>query len=830
MALLNYGTRAQLPGGIDQLLNSAKKPTYSNGIDVNTGDWAKIFFTEEGDIITHGRNYTHEFVGGVKGLVPDSSAVDSTSEGKRLHFLDNNGQWTQLEVGQLPMAKGIYDGQHASGANLLYSAKQVFDFFQAELSATDAMRFKGGVNPNNLTDFPKKGKCEIGDTYRVTEPGYYAGYELQTGDLLICIKESTETGKENVTADDVDGFTGELGKGEGEYWMVVESNINGTIAHYVNNVPFYVYTPNTDDHEDKMNETWMDIYAPVTGWNDSAGEVLISAGATKAPVWINVEDKDFINSTLKAQIGSKFEVSNEGDIKVTALNGSTVLLDYVPNLDADPDTYSHDWRINIKGKAAATKFGMTLDTGLQFFKPDGITTKNEYDGSEDLKLRLMPAQRADGMIGGVIVDYRTNLIPALNEIGPQFSNASTISVDDKGMIFLTYENICNALGFEPGDTTAVHNYSLIFADSSSDYDYKDVPASVENPFLNLTSINEDKTSQFVAGSIQFVGNDSIKVTSTKQQPDGTTDWNNIVGSLLTIDLQTATPDYLGGIKVFKNNVADLVSNPQITGDPLDTDNKYYGVELDKNGKAFVYVPWEDVSPSWHTFDVVGGGDDSQYVNVAGTSGKVVADEVSDIVKLIAGHGINLVADPDNDAITINSNVWEVVKPSKIGYAPAMVQTTNDINREHYVLSYIPGDDNPTWNRVPWEANKDTWRDIKVNGAAFLNNDGTKEGELFGRALNIQAPTQISATEKNKLQIVQTLDSGTREATIDFFSTWRQVYVNQTEISRDIHLGFSDSEDMVVLDTTMSDVDGDNVHYVGFELSWWNLNTSARELV
>jgi hypothetical protein len=168
------------------------------------------------------------------------------------------------------MAKGIYDGANEQiGDKLLYSAKQVYDFFQAELSATDAMRFKGGINPNNLTDFPAKGKCEIGDTYRVTESGRYAGYELRNGDLLICIKEAN-----NVTADDVDGFNGNEGSSEGEYWMVVESNINGTITHYINDVGYTVYTPTT---REVKHETFTDIYAPISANNEMAGEVLISS-------------------------------------------------------------------------------------------------------------------------------------------------------------------------------------------------------------------------------------------------------------------------------------------------------------------------------------------------------------------------------------------------------------------------------------------------------------------------------------------------------------------------------------------------------------------------
>ena len=828
MALLNYADlRSKLPGGIEGLLNQSNKPTYSNGADTVGGDWAKIFFTGEGDIITHGRNYTHEFVGGVKGLVPDSSEVVYTGEGKRLHFLDNTGKWTQLEVGQLPMAGGIYDGRDNNGDKLLYSAKQVYDFFQAELSATDAMRFKGGVNPNDLTNFPKDKKCEIGDTYRVTESGDYAGYELRVGDLLICIKEAN-----NVTADDVDSYNGTEGKSEGEYWMVVESNINGTITHFINNQQFEVYTPNTTYTTETKNKTWLDIYAPVTGGKPTgigSGEVLVSTGLTSAPVWVDVEEKDFINSTLKAQIGATFNVSNEGDIKVTALNGSTVLLDYIPEITQNADgSFNHDWRINIKGKAAATKFGMTTDTGLQFFK--GEVTKDKYDGSEDLLLRLMPAQRAEGMIGGVIVDYRTNIAPELSELpdsGESFRNASTISVTDKGMIYLSYANICNALGFEPGKSNELHNYGIVLADAPNVYEYPSGSLSVDNPHFNLTSVNEDKTVHFVAGSIQFVGNESIKVTGANE--GAPQDLKDSLGSQVLIQLQTATPSILGGVRVAKNNnayaVNALTSNISADITVNDKHDKFYGVELDKNGKAFVYVPWEDTGHAWKTIAVQGGEDKSQHVNVSGTSGNVVADLVEDTLTLIAGHGINLVADPDNDAITINSNVWEVVKPTKIGYAPAMVESTNSLSRDYFVLSYIPGAAGPSWNQVPWEATKDTWRDIKVNGESWLDNTGTVNGVITGKTINFAAPT----TDNNKTTLIHAIDEETREATLNIFSTWRDIYLNDKRINRDYGFGLSDTEDMVIVEAELDTADG-KAHYAGYELAWWNYSTNSREVV
>lgn len=282
---------------------------------------------------------------------------------------------------------------------------------------------------------------------------------------------------------------------------------------------------------------------------------------------------------------------------------------------------------------------------------------------------------------------------------------------------------------------------------------------------------------------------------------------------------------MGGIKVAKNNTAYTVSalTSSITENitVVDKHDKFYGVELDKDGKAFVYVPWEDTGHAWKTIVVEGGEDKSQYVNVSGTSGNVVADLVEDTLTLIAGNGINLVANPDTDAITINSNVWEVVKPSKIGYAPAMVQTENSLDRDYFVLSYIPGQANPSWNQVPWEATKDTWRDIKVNGESWLDNTGTVNGVITGKTINFAAPT----TDNNKTTLVQSINEDNREAVLNIFSTWRDLYLNNKLVNRDHAFGLSDTEDTVVVEAVI-----DDTHYAGFELCWWNLSTNAKETV
>lgn len=63
----------------------------------------------------------------------------------------------------------------------------------------------------------------------------------------------------------------------------------------------------------------------------------------------------------------------------------------------------------------------------------------------------------------------------------------------------------------------------------------------------------------------------------------------------TYSLKTASTDEIGGVKVGKDNSSYAVtaSTSSISADV--TSGKYYAVEVDKNDKAFVYVPWTDTN-------------------------------------------------------------------------------------------------------------------------------------------------------------------------------------------------------------------------------------------
>ena len=74
----------------------------------------------------------------------------------------------------------------------------------------------------------------------------------------------------------------------------------------------------------------------------------------------------------------------------------------------------------------------------------------------------------------------------------------------------------------------------------------------------------------------------------------------------TISLNTATTDVIGGIKIAKDNSSYEVTantSPTISADV--SGDKYYAVEIDKNDKAYVYVPWTDTNTN--TQNTAGAG-------------------------------------------------------------------------------------------------------------------------------------------------------------------------------------------------------------------------------
>lgn len=469
-----------------------------------SGDYVQLVFTKDGHIITHGTDYTPNFSAGVRGLVPGSA-------GKKTEFIRGNGQWLEITTLDLPMAVSVADAITSSTTNTtLLTTQQIIDYVNNSFIANDAMRYKGTISYANgvyttttstgsVASFPTK--CDVGDTYRITSAGTYAGQKCSSGDLLICIKDGTGSGLNVAT-----------------YWTAIESNINGEVKHTVNGTAVYTYSSS-------MNV--FNIYAPTTGGIQN--QVLLSDGSS-APVWANQSTLiagDIIDSAKKALLTAVSQ-SATGVVSVT-VGGTT----------KSSAAASGTWAISITGQANRVANALATGAGLSMGLTSGV--ENTFNGAAARTLALTPATVST--IGGVIIDSD--------------STDKTISVTSAGSIYLTKQNIANALGYVPGNSSSTYTTIVGSAATST----ANVTAATANPYFNLVSIENGVSA--VAGALRLLGAGKISVSGTSGN--------------ITVSLGEADASNYGGIKIGYTE----------TG-------KNYAVRM-SGGQAYVTVPWANTT-------------------------------------------------------------------------------------------------------------------------------------------------------------------------------------------------------------------------------------------
>lgn len=541
-SILNYAANYQ---AVSEYLNATKASAATNSAGVSQGDWAKIFFTGDGHIISHGVDYTPTFAGGAKGLVPESlrASEETANPNAKYKFLGNDGTWKELTVAELPIAATINDWS----SDTLFTSQQIHDHFNAQMQAVEAMRFLGVLNSNDDIKALASDGVSQGDTYRIGAEGDYAGIHCQPGDLLICVKDSA-TG---VTGDDL--VTKENG-----YWTVVETNINGTIEHTINGTKYQVYSNNIDSSTDAFT-----IYAPSEA--GEAGNILLSTGNT--PSWgklaLNSKDSALDETLQAALVQSMSSTITPDGFTYTTLDGTSHTVGIT----------NAEYAISISGVAGSVKEKLTLSDGLHF-QNLAVDAEESYNGSLARQIALSPA--TDAVIGGIIVD--NGAASRKQHSIDDLKNKPTLSVNTDGVLYITKDNIAAALGFVPGSTDNVYSYSLI---TSGSKEGKANATSTSNPFLNLTSVKENDTNTNVVSHLQLIGGEGLTVASGESNGD----YN------INFTLNTATTTTLGGIKV---------------GYTTSNNDRKYAVQLD-GGNAYVYVPWEDEDPAFSTIKVTSGG-------------------------------------------------------------------------------------------------------------------------------------------------------------------------------------------------------------------------------
>lgn len=428
----------------------------------DSGEYVQLVFTKDGHIISHGVDYTPIFSPGKKGLVPGST-------GKQNEFIRGNGQWLALTTTDLPIASSIAEAISGGNTNTtILNTQQIIDYVSNSFAANDAMRYKGtitysdGKYTTHTTDgtevegFPDP--CQVGDTYRVTSSGTYAGQSCEAGDLITCIKDGGGDSSNTV-----------------EYWTAIQTNINGQVRHTVNGTSIYTYSNSSNT---------FNIYAPTTGGTQN--QILLSNGSA-APIWVNQSAivAGDISDSVKKSLLTSVSLSNTGVISIT-VGGTT----------KSSSAATGNWAINITGSASKVANALSTGVGLTMG-----TSGETYDGSSARTIQLVPATNSS--IGGVIVD--------------KSSQNKTISVDSTGNIYLTQANIINALGYTPGNAATQMLYSTVLTNSATSTSSQ----NSANPFYNLVSTQgSNKTVagslQFVgSGHTSISGNGStISINSS----------------------------------------------------------------------------------------------------------------------------------------------------------------------------------------------------------------------------------------------------------------------------------------------------------------------------
>lgn len=478
MAILNYAT------SYETIKN------YLNLQESNSDDYVKLFFTKDGHIVTHGVDYTKDYNGGVRGLVPNYNS-DLGERG----VLSNNG-WVDI-FSILPTDGTI----NISDTTHIPTNAQVAKYIGDTIKTAETLRFKGGVGYKNnfyyhipvggteTTGFPKD--CKVGDSYRILTNGTtVADGSQQAGDMIICIKNTTSQGE-----------TGS------EYWLVVQANIQGTSQITINGNVYKIYTDSVI--EDKS------IYAPSE--KGTKGQLLISSGGN-IPNWAN------------------FNISNTGVLTLAKDNETYLSANIIANKvqktlkagtgftgnDFDGST-EQTWNLNIASKTSLggiiidnnDKPTVSIDSnGRIFLDANNIYNALGYQPVNPEIVGIYKLVLGNSNISNTPV---TNILnPYINLIGNptssiQILGSGKISVlgnTDTISISLGAASDSDLGGIKTNYTSSDYNYAVKVDDSGNAYVNIPWKSTTRDITINGTSIGSETTLNFIPTGDIYIKADS----------------------------------------------------------------------------------------------------------------------------------------------------------------------------------------------------------------------------------------------------------------------------------------------------------------------------------
>lgn len=507
---------------------------YSNGTKVSVEGHTHNYLSS---LPSHTHSYT-ELTGSVANAANQAIVSSGTANGWKLYTLGSAAGKTA----STSVSSSSTDSQ-------VPTAKAVYTAITSGIKANDAMIFKGTLGTGGtITALPASHK--IGDTYRVTTAGTYAGVECEIGDLVICITAGT-------TATD-------------SHWTVAQTNIDGAVTGP---------SSSTDGR--------------VALFSGTSGKVLKQSSYTigkSVPSDAVFTDTVYTHPSYKQVSSGLYKITTNSTGHITAAT-AVVKADItalgIPSTNTTYAVADYDTAgliMPLKSYSVACTFGSSASTASTAVTVNSIsTTSNRYYAIEmdksgrafvnvpwtdnDTKYTLPLA--ANGTRGGIQIGYSESGV-----------NVAVKLSSEKAYVALTKGAVTSALGYTPPTTNTTY--------AVADYDTAGLLMPLKSYSVACTFGTTAATTA-TAVTVNAISTTSNRYYAIEMDKNGrafvNVPWTD---SDTKYTLPAATSSALGGIKV-----------------GYTTSGKNYKVQLDSSNNAYVNVPWTNTTYSTKNMNVNG---------------------------------------------------------------------------------------------------------------------------------------------------------------------------------------------------------------------------------
>ena len=497
-------------------------------------------------------------------------------------------------------------------------------------SLADAMIFKGIVNAN--TDLPAS--HEVGWTYRVGTKGTYAGIQCEVGDLIICITDGTSANNAHwtVAQNNIDGaVTGPTSSTDGNFALF--SGATGKIIKNSSYSPAsFTYTAGTGL---SLSNNEFSIDSDLTeGTYGPEANVTGTDGTTVVIPQIKVDENGLISEISEFTYTSKdtnthyttglYVGASGAKSNAATSNGST----YIKLYDNDVSRAS----FKISGSGATTVKSDTSGNITITSSNDNTTytLSGTLDG-DTFKSTLTPSSGA-----------------ATTSVVPVFLGATSSAAGKAGLV-PSPESSESGLYLQadgtwskPKDTIYTHpSYTALTgkptANATPGFGEKVTISQITSDALGHVTGVTDRTIT-IPNATATTGSAGLMSAADKSKLD------NIAAEANKYILPEAATNALGGIKIAKDNASYTVAtntSPTISAD-VTIAGKYYGVEIDSTGKAYVYVPWTDNNTTYSAM-TASEATTGTSTTARSITAKVLHDKITEMLPDVMGGATSTVA-------------------------------------------------------------------------------------------------------------------------------------------------------------------------------------------